>query len=361
MKKELVDEAIQLIIDCVDPSEKMQQKFIYSKNGLKSQLEKYVVDSNILSDEYAIIKIIAECMNYFIKDYPAPVPYKEGLRATFYNWFEIICDDSGVFEDDCHEMFNDIVDKYIDDTTIEVIKILHNQEGTTKEEISNILGVSEKTVQTILHKLEDTKEPFKLGGIPINLQIDTFDAYSEKCVYKKGDKYQKRRHYLTKNTMHPITYQMNLMQVGTLLYSLSKAYYEDEMYEAFYIALNTWCQLSEYARYRITEILAPKYDELSDFIYELSGMLDSDVRKFETEEFLLEEGDHSIDEKLNGMHKGSLVCGIDLTKPRRRLRNQRIFFDFDKHQYYAVSSENIDSATERLYLDKENIFDIYEE
>lgn len=362
MRKEIVDKALELLIEYGEPSEEQQHKFIFSENGLKTRLEKYAGDPDITRDELPLIEIIAECMNDFLKDYPAPTTYKEGLRETFFSWFEEICFNCSIIDEECEEIFNDIVDKYINDTTIEVIKLLHNQEGTTKEEIAHKLGVSEKTVQTILHKLDDSETPFKLGGIPINLQIDTFDDYSEKCRYKDGDKYKKRRHYLTKNTMHPITHQMNLMQVGTLLYSLSKAYYEDEMYGAYYIGLNTWCQLSEYAKIRIQEIFAPKYPELKDFISEFSGMLYSATRKFETENYLLKEDDNfSIEEKLNTAHKGSLVCSLELTNPRRRLRNQRVFFDFDKKQYYAVSTENTDLTSDRIYLDKDNIFDLYEE
>lgn len=362
MKKELVDNAIEMLIECGEPSEELQQKFIFSENGLKERLEKYAANPNISRDGIEIIKIIANCMNDLLKDYPAPAHYKEGLRKTFFDLFDEICYNYGFFEDESEELFDDIVDKYINDPTIEVIKLLHNQEGTTKQELSRKLGVSEKTVQTILHKLDNSATPLKLGGMPISVPINTFDDYSENCVYKKGDKYKKRRHYLTKNTMHPITYQMNLMQVGTLLYSLSKAYYEEEMYGAFYLALNTWCQLSEYAKERIKEIFIPRYNNFGEFIFELSEMLYNGARKFETENYLLkEEDDFSIEKKLLAVYNGELVCALELTNPRRRLRNQRVFFDFDKKQYYAVSTEDTDAKTDRTYLEKDNIFDLYEE
>lgn len=362
MRKELFDEAMELLIEYGEPSAEMQQKFVFCENGLKDRLKNYDASPHITKNDIDIIRIIACCMNDFLEDYPAPIHYKAGLRETFFEWFEEICWNGRVVEDDCNQIFNDIVSKYVDDPVIEVIKILHNQEGTTKEEISNILGVTEKTVQTILHKLENKNTPYKLGGIPVLIELDTFDEYSGKCIYKEGDKYQKRRHYLTKNTMHPLTYQMNLMQVGTLLYSLSKAYYEDEMYGAFYIALNTWCQLSEYAKERIEEVYVSKYKYMADFIDELCGMLHNGARKFTTESCLLkEDDDFSINEKLLVAHKGSLVCTLELTHPRRRLRNQRVFYDFERNQYYSTSADEIDSEINRVYLDIDDVFDLYEE
>jgi hypothetical protein len=101
---------------------------------------------------------------------------------------------------------------------------------------------------------------------------------------------------------------------------------------------------------------------MADFIDELSGMLHNGARKFTTESCLLkEDDDFSINEKLLVAHKGSIVCTLELTHPRRRLRNQRVFYDFERNQYYSVSADGIDSEINRIYLDIDDVFDLYEE
>lgn len=336
-------------------ADELKQKLL---NGIKKYIEQYSVscEPGYGASLQPYVRT-AQAMNAFLKEYPAPAYYKESVRKILWKWFDSAATENGLYIEAYEPVFNKYVDRNLFDPTVELIKMLHSQDGITKEELSAGLNCSEKTVQTLLHRLTSHDDPLKLGGEPIFLQIDFFDAHSDCCNYKYGDKYKKRRHYRTKNTMHPLTFQFNLMQVGTLLYSLSKAYIESEMYSAYYIALNVWCQLSDYARARIKEIFAPQYETLSFLIDDLSDMLDKNIRVFESEsEFMHSVGDLSIDEKLLMAYKGSLICTLELLNPLRRLRHQSIHYDFGSHKYYCTSP-----GSDKIYLNTDDIYDIYED
>lgn len=362
-KEKIVDKLIEMLVEIDWAYNELQEKVLYGKNGLKQRFENYLKIRTVsLNNILGLYEIIAECMNDYLKDYSAPAYYKENLRQRFWDWFDYSAYSYDVEIEDYKPIFEDTVEHYALDTNIQIIKLLHNQEGVTKEEMANELGVSQKTVQTVISRLtnEQTDNPLRLGGYPMHVAIKTDDKYSENCVYGPGDKYKKRRLYWTENTMHPVSFQFNMMQVGVMLEALCKSYMEDEVYNAFYIGVNLWCQLSEYAKERVVEIFGKKNDDLLMFIAEIEDISNAHIRTFETEREIMDNGDYKIQEKLLTAHKGELVCTLEMKNPKRRLYGQRIFYDFDRRKYYSVSAQNINSISDRTYLEND-INDLYEE
>ena len=362
-KEKIVDKLIEMLVEIDWANKELQQKVLYGKNGLKHRFKNYLKSQTISIDNIlGLYELIAECMNDYLKEYPAPAYYKENLRQRFWEWFDYSAYNYELEIEDYKPIFDEVVEHYPVDTNIQIIKMLHNQDGITKEEIANELMVSQKTVQSVISRLADkgTDNPIRLGGYPMHIALKTDDKYSENCVYEPGDKYKKRRFYRTEDTMHPVSFQFNMMQVGVMLEALCKSYMEDEVYNAFYIGVNLWCQLSEYAKERVIEVFGKKNEDLLMFIDEIEDIANNHIRTFETEREIMTNGDYKIQEKLLTAHKGAMVCTLELKNPKRRLFSQRVFYDFDKKQYYSVPANNINSIADRIYLEKD-INDLYEE
>lgn len=363
-KEKIVDKLIEMLVEIDWANKDLQQKVLYGKNGLKHRFENYLKSQTISIDNIlGLYELIAECMNDYLKDYPAPAYYKENLRQRFWDWFDYSAYCYEVEIEDYKPIFDNVVEHYSLDTNLQIIKMLHNQDGITKEEMANELGVSQKTVQSVISRLADkqTDNPLRFGGFPMHVAVKTDDKYSENCIYNTGDKYKKRRLYWTEDTMHPVSFQLNMMQVGVMLEALCKSYTEDEMYNAFYIGVNLWCQLSEYAKERVIEIFGKKNEDLLMFIDEIEDITNNHIRTFETEHEVMKNGDFKIKEKLIHVHKGESVCTLELKKPKRRLFSQRIFEDLDRGKYYSVPSNDINSEKDKIFFDIDDVFDLCEE
>lgn len=353
-KKKIIDKLIEMLVEIDWANKELQNKVLYGKNGLKKLFENYISPNSTLPNNILdLYEIIAEAMNDYLKKYPAPAYYKENLRSRFWDWFDYSADIYGLEIEDYKPIFDEAVEHYALDTDVQIIKMLHNQEGVTKQEIADELKVSERTVQAVINRLvdKDTDNPIRLGGYPMHIELKKDEDYN----------FKSRKLYCTEETMHPITFQFNMMQVGTMLEALSKLYAEDESYTALYIGVNLWCQLSRYAKERVVEIFGRKNEDLMMLIDDIRDLSDNHIRRFETEREAMENGDYKDKEKLLSAYKGGWLCTIELKNPKRILHNQRIFYDYNSKQYYAVSSENVENKTDKTYLEENCLHDLYEE
>lgn len=136
------------------------------------------------------------------------------------------------------------------DIAVRLIKLLHQRNGVSKEEIAKELGVSTRIVQKYLRKLDpdmyidknypvpiEPIEPFRIGGQQLSAKIS---------VRREG----RKEYYFTENSIHPIVLQENLTQIYCLINSLALYYEDNNLYRGFEFdtACDIWCQLSEYAK-----------------------------------------------------------------------------------------------------------------
>ena len=233
--------------------------------------------------------------------------------------------------------------------TIELIKDLHVREGVTKDTLAEKHGVSTKTIQTTLRKLsgENGQPALRIGGQEVHVLVS----------YHKETHRDEERRFYTPNTMNPLVYQMNLMQVATLLQSF-QCNYEKGNNLSLDLAVDTWCQLSEYARERIREVFCVKDREFGDFL-RMVEMESMDISyRFMTESEMIKEGNASSKELLMLAYKGGIVCDLILGGPYRTKKNQKIMYDLNQRSHYAIDADRVDS--ERLYFSEDEVLDIIE-
>lgn len=214
---------------------------------------------------------IAKALNDYAAAFPAPFSYKQTLRRKFYSWITIIQRRYNVTVDESFfsELKTPTAEK---DTAIALVKELHAREGVSREELSKRLGINQRAVQKDLRKLdrelyEGSKRPgegeyvpFYIGGQEVSVKVEDV---------KSGEKGDRKKYFRTLNTLHPIVLQENLMEAGILLQALAKHYYNYESEISRRIAVDIWCQLSDYAKERIRRFIAQDDPELTDLIMEL--------------------------------------------------------------------------------------------
>ena len=157
--------------------------------------------------------------------------------------------------------------------------------------------------------------------------------------------------------MNPLVFQMNIMQVATLLQSLHLNY-ENGNNTPLDLAVDTWSQLSDYAKGRIQEVFCKRDPKFSKFIDQVDEDAQNPEYRYMTESEVMEKGEASRDEMLLIADKGSMVCNLTLSQPLRSRKNQRIFYDHDQNSYYAVPAEN--TSAKPLYFSVEEVRDISE-
>jgi transcriptional antiterminator len=134
------------------------------------------------------------------------------------------------------------------DVAVRLIKLLHQRNGVSKEEIAKELGVSTRMVQKYLRKIdpdmcvdkkyaisEEKIEPFFIGGQPLRAKIS---------IKREG----RKEYYFTENSIHPIVLQENLTQIIVLIKIFADKYYGSDSNIIYKIACDIWSQLSEYGK-----------------------------------------------------------------------------------------------------------------
>ncbi len=213
----------------------------------------------------------------FLREYPAPPSYRQGLWEVCCGWAGRM---SKALDVPLPTDYEDSVPRpTIRDTSIELVKALHDENGLTKQELGDLLRVSTKTIQTDLRALcprlqEGGKPvpPLRIGGQEMLVRIEC-DIDS-----RSGE-----RRYHTENRMHPLVLQLNTMQVGELLRALNALDKEEDNIVCREIAADVWSQLSRPGKDRLTEIYGGYYEDFGEFAEYLEDECENRLVRFQTE------------------------------------------------------------------------------
>ena len=284
----------------------------------------------------AAFRTIMEGMADYLREYPASPVYKQGLWETCKSWVDRIAEELKITDYDFSE---EAPEPVIKDTGIALVKALHPSKGKTKEELSRELGVSKKTIQTNLRALDPglseggkSPAPLRIAGQEMHVKID--------CV---TDEKTGTRWYHTANRLHPITLQLNTMQVGNLLRALQEIdAAPDQMADnevCRMIAVDIWAQLSLTARARLKKVYRSRYPEFGAFMEELEDTADNSVMEFRTER----EMDPFLDirQQLEMSMKGRRSCSLTLKRGGQEIQLQNVVIDWatGDESYLAIPAD----------------------
>lgn len=298
-------------------------------------------------DNTASFRILTSALSKYLLRYPATAAVKQHLYQHIFAWGEKLGDQ---FRIPNYEMFLSDIPHPVDrDLAITLVKELHTQDGVSKADLAEKYEVSEKTIQVSLHQLsgESHYQPLRIGGQAVIVPIN------HKKEERRGDK----RRFYTPNTLSPVVLQLNLMQVETLLKSF-QLNYDSGNNIPLDLAVDTWGQLSDYAKDRIREIFCCRDPELAEFLDLVDSESKSDDYRFMTEAEMMAQKDVSVSEQLDLAYKGGMICNLSLIAPHRTRKNQRITYDHDLHCFYAVPADDL--SAERLYFTLDEVFMITE-
>lgn len=298
-------------------------------------------------DHSKAYRILIDAVSDYLLSYSTSSAIKNRLYKRLYAW----CEHMGIqFQiKDYKDYIEDIPKVVVSDPVVELVKELHNQDGVSKEKLKEKYHKSEKTFQVFLHQLGNAAHPnpLRIGGQAVHVPISTTES---------NRKLGKRR-YFTKNTLSPLIFQLNIMQAETLLKSL-QLNYDSGNDIPLDLAVDTWGQLSDYAKDRIRTVFCRRDPAFALFLDKVDENSNTDTYRFMTEAEMMERKSVTISEQLLVAEKGSMICNLSLFCPHRSRKNQRIFFDHEKQCYCAVPAD--DPSGEKLYFTEDEVNEIWE-
>ena len=294
---------------------------------------------------------IADALVLFLENYSTAYSYKQRVKAQFKEWLETI---GSKFDIDNNFIPESLVPGEAD-LGIRILKLLHSRNGVTYDDFIRELGLkSERSAQKYLVKLspslytgtanEPPYPPFYLGGHPLYAEIENI-----------GDKYEaKKKRFISRNTIHPLVLQQNIMQLATMLKSLCHQYedYGDEM--ARYIAVDIWYQLSDYAQSKIKNYYAYNDPDLEYFIRAIDGKCPDDHAVYRKEkEYLLEDIERPIDTALADLEKvrgrtGTIILNNGKRIEVRYLEKTRTEFGEKAYQATDINGDSVVFTLEQV-------------
>ena len=295
-------------------------------------------DAASMSDYELFYDVLEEATDY-INTYPGSFPVKCKIARRVKELLTQVAEAESIPE--CIHRLDNIPIPEQEDIGIEIIKSLHDRNGVTKADLAEQLNVSTKTIQTYLKRIADEPgyEPYRIGGQEVKVPIE----------HHKKEARDKDLKFYTPNTMHPLIFQSNLMEVATMLQGLCYAYNQNKNL-SLDIAITLWEQLSQYARDRIKEIFVPgddDFEEFIDLIEEESNIadhnpasvyMDNDTPVYRTERQVILQGDITTQEELLMLYKGGEIGTLVLKNPERRICDVRIVADLENKTYSAIYS-----------------------
>ena len=374
-EKELYDYAIQILNETNVYKQPLEQFTYHCGNTQNSLLRilDLVADEEIdrfwdnrCTQKEIIYMTIRDTFIKYVEEYPCSFAFKQTTKEKLGRWLRIVKEKLQISEMDPEELhinYNEL------DTAIVLLKELHARDGVTKKDIKDKLGLEGKhvkSIQTNLRKLcpelytgdhiEGKREyvPFKIGGQPIKVDIQE--------IGERGHK--KEKVYRTTNTLHPIVLQENLMQIGTLIQSLARNYYEYENHVSRSIAIDVWSQLSDYAKERVEEVYAKGDETVSEFINLIKDECPNNhAISFYSEKMMFNSKDEEMtpSDKLVYLEKRrGKLCNVVIEKSPNQtvtLTNQYLKVEENNYekQYCFISS--IDETVTVIH-DKNKILDI---
>ena len=262
----------------------------------------------------AAYNLICTSMEEYIEDLPGPYSLKKQRQNKFLTWLQAIVKKYQIQEPYYPEAFR----QTYYDTTMEMLKMLQDPNGVTKLDIAGRLQITDRAVLKTFCKLdhslgesEQTHETVRIGDQPVHVKIKAFRNPGQKV-----------KRYKTVNTVHPVILQENVMQVGTLIQSLARNYIEYENDTSYFVGLDIWSQLTDYAKERIRMFFTAGDPAVEEFITILEDdSSDERVSRYYTEREMLEEANLRSKEELliyyikTSSRRGNIV----LEKPEGRL------------------------------------------
>jgi len=299
-----VDDVIQFMYDVqsIDDKKSIQyMKGTYNNKGLESYLNRRIPKNFTENDMVFLFKCIAIAMDEYINDFIGTASYKEKIYLDFCEWFVQIGYNINYIDFDDKYMqtiFESNVERPIKLDVVDLIKQLHPREGVTKcylrERYADSFRGSKlgnkayrnqnKTIINMINRLSGkTENPYHIGGQKVCVDISYCDMKDKESDYDINN--QALRHYYTPNTLNPLILQENVTQVGTILEGLSLEYYLKESDIALEIAVDIWCQLSDYCQKRLYDSFGKRSSDLSEFFDTINDSVKGDhVLSFMTED-----------------------------------------------------------------------------
>lgn len=318
------------------------------KNGERLSLRKLVDDCTAdLSSECSSEKLfgaLMDAMDQYLSSYPAPPSYRQKVYQKFFQWASDVGEKRKI--PNYKDLLENLYAPINKDPVIGLIQDLHPREGITKDELSVKYGVSQRVIQTNLHRLdlESDAEPFRIAGQSVKVPVKRVSR--EDGNEEDNDR---RWRYYTPDTLNPVIFQCNIMQTATLLKSFFYNYRDYGNLIPFDMAVDVWIQLSDYAKFRIQEIFGKQDEEFLVFLTEIDDSSTEELHHFHTENNMNSDMQVSEIERLNMAYKGGKRCKVWIAKERKWLCDRKIKYDFDRRCFYAVCYKDPDSE-EKIYL-----------
>ncbi len=352
----------------------MLEKYINGRNWNDSKTlprtlaEVMGAEGNEIADgkvDSSLVEDIAYAMDYYIRGYKSIPVFKQKIWDQFHEWLLCIINKYNL-EDDADIILGIMEKPVVEDTIVSVVKAIH--EARSKKEISEMLHVSDKTVQNALHlldpsldqepgqkvssKMREKRNTPRFGGqiMQVKIQTEDVDEYSNTDLSKKERRVRK---YKTEDSLSPVALQMNVTQVGILLKGLQMQFYTSVNYQSIALAVNIWSQLSSHCKSRLKEHYHPEDEDLHSF-FELIEV-NEEGKPYITEKEMFEDEDGSINNQLNLVDKNKYRC--DLRLKGEVLRNCTISFDHEKGGYIVHNDsgdyriENEEDVDEIMLVD----------
>lgn len=316
-----------------------------NENSFLCLLKKRINSKNEKIDVTWAFQKIIETIEEYLQHYHAPASTKQVIYSALYS----LCASIGESYDipNYKTQLEILPAPVTGDFKTDLIKALHNQEGITKEDFAAKYHVDPKTVQNHIHALSGNREkPLRIAGFFVQGPVSSHDFVSRNK--------EKQRYYM-KNTINPIMFLTNTTQTATLLQSLHLNYRTGNIIPQE-MAIDIWCQLSDYTKDKIKSVFCRDDLDFTEFIDEIEESSKSISYRHMTEAELLREGQLSSREQLVLAEKGRYPCDIRLTNPIRSRKRHRIDYDPMREIYFAVSVDDPNAEplefreSELLYL-----------
>ena len=322
----------------------------------------YLEEEKTINDPSASKKMeaIASAMGHYLKSFDAPMSVKKMLCARLHQWFLQIGRKQNIDNQELEDIFKQEADFYESNKLIDLIKHL-TPDGVTKEFLCELYRTNFRTennenqkrsIMKMLQRLSSKDNPYYIGDQPVYLEIDykkeklANDEYIQDSTPTSGTSRYVHRYY-TKDTVHPIILQANIMQVVILLSSLCCLYNSIKGAPlALDLATDIWWQLSEYGRNRLQSIACPPQllpTNWSDFINACNDpTITKRIFPFQREKDLINQSDASLEDHMFYLLKNGQPCHAvqykDENGKNHILTDQYIERGTTYDNYYAVDA-----------------------
>lgn len=300
-----------------------------------------------------IYTTILEGMRSYLNGHTAPPSYRQKLWECCKNWAYRIAEEMDYNPDNHFEA--DITKPIEEDTGIRLIKELHEENGLTKETLSKILGVDERTIRNNLNSLSQEisqannphkpHKPYRIAGQEVRVQIRAETDQDGRKIYS------------TPERLHPLILQLNTFQVCTLLRALQCLNETGNHDACLGIATDIWCQLSESGKSRIKEKNYELYPDFSEFAEDLDSLCDGEIHPvFRTES---EMDDISKEESLILALKSELPHILTLHRNGRLTKYENYIIRVSEQgvgNWIAIPAEEFPNLENALYFNTDEVY-----